>query len=339
MKRTEIQQYIGNQSQLGGSRHYVLTDGWGRNMRCIDITSGSGLQYTILPDRGMDISLASFKGTNLVYITCNGETHPAFFEPENIGWLRTFSGGLLTTCGLTYLGSPVNDEGEQLGLHGRYSTIPAKQVADLSEWIGDDYHIKVKGIVEEGHMFVYKLRLEREIETIQGTNKLRINDTVTNFGNKPSPYTILYHMNIGYPLLSEDSVLVIDPVKTMPRDDSAASGINEFKKFTKPQAGFREQVFDHLMKADSNGETITTLQNPKLGVALSIKFRVAQLPYLVQWKMLAQGEYVLGLEPCNIPGKNRKTLKEENILPWLNPGESSSNVIEIELCDINQILR
>lgn len=77
----------------------------------------------------------------------------------------------------------------------------------------------------------------------------------TNFGNKPSPYTILYHMNIGYPLLSEDSVLVIDPVKTMPRDDSAASGINEFKKFTKPQAGFREQVFDHLMKADSNVDT------------------------------------------------------------------------------------
>jgi len=157
MKRTEIQQYIGNQSQLGGSRHYVLSDGWGRNMRCIDITSGSGLQYTILPDRGMDISLASFKGTNLVYITCNGETHPAFFEPENIDWLQTFSGGLLTTCGLTYLGSPVNDEGEQLGLHGRYSTIPAKQVADLSEWIGDEYHIKVKGIVEEGHFFGYKL--------------------------------------------------------------------------------------------------------------------------------------------------------------------------------------
>jgi Domain of unknown function (DUF4432) len=58
---------------------------------------------------------------------------------------------------IKYLGSPVNDEGEQLGLHGRYSTIPAKQVADLSEWIGDEYHIKVKGIVEEGHFFGYKL--------------------------------------------------------------------------------------------------------------------------------------------------------------------------------------
>lgn len=334
MKRDEIQHYIGNQAQSGGSRHYILTDGWGRNLRCIDINSGNGLQYTVLPDRGLDISLASFKGINLVYITCNGETHPAFYEPENFGWLHTFAGGLITTCGLTYLGSPVTDEGEQLGLHGRYSTIPAKQVADLSGWIGDDYHIKIRGMVEEGYMFGNKLRLEREITTIQGQNRLCITDKVTNFGNKPSPYTILYHMNLGYPLLSEDAELIIDPAQTLPRDGSSASGMNEFKQFIKPQAGFREQVFDHFMKANSDGEAMATLQNVKLGIALTIKFKIVQLPYLVQWKMMGQGEYVLGLEPCNIPGKNRKVLKEENILPWLKPGESTSNNIEIILSDI-----
>ena len=37
----KIQQYIGNQSQLGGTRHYTLADGWGRNMRCIYIISES----------------------------------------------------------------------------------------------------------------------------------------------------------------------------------------------------------------------------------------------------------------------------------------------------------
>ena len=79
MKKTNISQYIGNQAQVGGTRHYVLTDGWARNLRCIDVNSGSGLQYTILPDRGMDISLASFNGINLVYLTCNGETHPSFY--------------------------------------------------------------------------------------------------------------------------------------------------------------------------------------------------------------------------------------------------------------------
>lgn len=334
MKRDEIQQYIGNQLQIGGSRHYLLTDGRGRNLRGIDINSGSGLQYTIMPDRGMDISLASFRGHNLVYITCNGETHPAFFEPENFGWLRTFAGGLLTTCGLTYLGAPVEDDGEHLGLHGRYSTIPARQVADLSEWIGDNYVIKIRGTVEEGNMFGNKLRLEREITTIQGTNNLCITDKVTNFGYKPSPFTILYHMNLGYPLLSEDAELIIDPAQTLPRDDSAASGMNEYKRFIKPQTGYREQVYDHKMKGNTNGETVVTLKNKKLGIALTIKFGIAQLPYLVQWKMMGQGEYVLGLEPSNIPGKNRKVLKEENILPYLQPNESVTNKIEVSLNEI-----
>ena len=169
-------QYIGNQSQIGCSRHYLLTDGWGKGLRAIDVNSGGGLQYTILPDRGMDISLASFKGTNLVYLTCNAETHPSFFEPEYLGWLRTFTGGLLTTCGLTYIGGPVNDGDEHLGLHGRYSTIPARQVADLSEWTGDDYCIKIKGTVEEGAIFGNKLRMEREIKTIRGHNNILITD-------------------------------------------------------------------------------------------------------------------------------------------------------------------
>ena len=334
MERNKLQQYIGNQAQIGGSRHYVLADGWARHLRAIDINSGSGLQYTIMPDRGMDISLASYKGINLVYLTCTGETHPAFYEPENFGWLRTFSAGLLTTCGLTYLGAPVTDGNEQLGLHGRYSTIPASQVSDLSEWVGDEYHIKIKGIVEEASIFGHKLRLERQIETIQGQNNLRITDKVTNFGYLPSPYTILYHMNLGYPLLCEDSTLTIEPQQTEARSDAAKTGMTNFREINPPTAGFQEQVFCHTMQANENGETSTCLQNKKLGVALTIKFNIKQLPYLIQWKMMGQGEYVLGLEPSNVPLKNRKELRDENRLPMLQPGESTTNSIEVVLTDI-----
>lgn len=331
MNRNEINQYIGNQTQIGGTRHYVLTDGWAKNLRAIDVNSGSGLQYTIMPDRGMDISLAGFKGTNLVYLTCNGETHPAFFEPENIGWLHTFTGGLLTTCGLTYIGGPVTDGNENLGLHGRYSTIPAKQVADLSEWVGDEYYIKIKGIVEEGIIFGNKLRLEREITTIQGHNNIILNDKITNFGSQPSPYTILYHMNLGYPLLCEDAELIIDPVQTLPRDSVAAEAMKDFKQFIKPKPGFNEQVFFHTMKPDVNGQSSATLQNKKLGIALTIKFDAVRLPYLTQWKMMGSGDYVLGLEPCNVPLKNRKVLRDEKILPLLEPGESTVHSIEVIL--------
>jgi galactose mutarotase-like enzyme len=334
MKKDELFQYIGNQAQLGGSRHYLLSDGRGRNMRGIDVNTGSGLQYTILPDRGMDISLASFKGHNLVYLSFNGETHPAFFEPGGFGWLNTFTGGLLTTCGLTYLGAPVKDGEEELGLHGRYSTIPARQVADLSGWVGDEYHIRLRGIIEEGHIFSYKLRLEREISSVQGHNIIRIKDTVTNTGYKTSPYTILYHMNLGYPLLCEDSELVIDPVSTVPATPHAAAGINEFRRFIKPQANCQEQVYFHAMKAENKDLAKVCLQNRKLGISLTIKFNADQLPYLTEWKMMGMGDYVLGLEPCNVPAKNRVELKEDNILPYLKAGETVINNIEVELSDL-----
>jgi hypothetical protein len=334
MKRNELLQYIGNQSQVGGSRHYVLSDGWGRGLRGIDVNSGSGLLYTILPDRGMDISLASYRGINLAYLTCNGETNPAFYEPEGLGWLRTFNGGLLTTCGLTWLGAPVVDGDEPLGLHGRYSTLPARQVADLSGWVGDEYHVIIRGIVEEGHLFGNKLRLERQIHTVQGHNSIHITDTITNFGFTPSPYTILYHINLGYPLLSEDANLQIDPVHTQPRTDVAAAGLKDFKKLQKPKSGYQEQVFIHTMPGDEDGETSVSLQNKKQGLALSVNFNINQLPYLIQWKMMGAGEYVLGLEPSNVPLKNRKELKEGNTLPYLQPGESTTNQVEVVLYDI-----
>jgi Domain of unknown function (DUF4432) len=334
MKREDLFQYIGNSAQIGGSRHYILSDGWGRNLRGIDVNSGSGLQYTIMPDRGMDISLASYKGHNLVFMTNNGETHPAFYEPAGLGWLHTFAGGLLTTCGLTYLGAPVTDGDEELGLHGRYSTIPAKQVADLSEWLGDEYHIRHRGVIEEGHLFGNKLRMEREISSVQGQNVIHISDTVTNFGYTTSPYTIMYHMNMGYPLLCEDAELIIDPVNTVAASPDALAGIKEYKQFSKPVAGYREQVFLHTLKTDDKGKTQVTLLNRKLGISLTIKFDKAQLPCLTQWKMMGQGDYVLGIEPGNVHSKSRLELRENNQLPVLKAGESVTNSIEVVLTDV-----
>jgi hypothetical protein len=335
MNKPELLNYIGNLSQIGGCRHYTLSEGWGRGMRATDINTGGGLQFTVLPDRGLDISLASYKGMNLVYLTCNGETHPSYYEPEGIGWLRTFAGGLLTTCGLTHLGPPCNDEGDELGLHGRYSTLPVKQLSDLSDWVGDEYHYKVRGIVEEGFLFGKKLRMDREIFSVCGQNKIRITDKITNFGNAASPYTILYHMNFGYPLLSEEAEFVIDPLETTPRDVDAAPGIKEFRNFIKPQQFYKEQVFFHTMKGDQHGETAVTLKNKKVGVAVNIKFNINQLPYITQWKMMGIGEYVLGIEPSNVKCKSRKTLRVENALPMLQPGEMTTNIIEISVDDIS----
>ena len=60
-------------------------------------------------------------------------------------------------------------------------------------------------------------------------------------------------MNLGYPLLSEDSELVIDPEKTVPRDDSALAGINEFIKFINEELATRS-VNTLILRVDYNYE-------------------------------------------------------------------------------------
>ena len=84
----------GDAYQLCGTRHYRLTDGRADGCRCIDVRTGSGLDFTVV---------------------------------------STFSAGLLTTLGPTHLGPACIDDGETLGLHGRLGAIPARRVADLSD--------------------------------------------------------------------------------------------------------------------------------------------------------------------------------------------------------------
>ena len=136
-------------------------------------------------------------------------------------------------------------------------------------------------------------------------------------------------MNLGFPLLSEDANLVVQAAETIARDADAQVGLKEFNCFPEPQPVYKEQVFTHIMKGNSSGETSASLINKKLGVELSIKFNIASLPFLTQWKMMGEGEYVLGLEPCNVPCKDRKELREQNFLPILQPGEIRSNRIEV----------
>ncbi len=333
--REELLRRAGNPAQLGGTRHYTLSDGRSKNVAAIDVDTGSGLRFTVLPDRGLDISLASYKGLKLVYLTPNGEVHPAFYEPEGLGWLRTFFGGLLTTCGLTYLGPPGFDEGQQLGLHGRYAASPARQMCDLSGWDGDEYRVVISGVVEECAVFGDKIRLTRTISTSLGSRALTICDVAENFGYATSPFTILYHVNAGFPLLDASARLLLTAKKSFALDETSAAGFDQWPVVSEPIPGFAEQNFLHTMARGQDGSATAALVNRELldGLGLYLRFDPEQLPYLNQWKMMAEGDYVMGIEPCNAPCANRAELRSQDLLPVLEPGQSHTNRIEIGVLD------
>ena len=334
-KRSELERRIGNTSQLGGLLPFEYSAGAARGTRAIEFDCGSGFRFTTVPDRGLDIYACTYKGINLVYRTPNGVVHPAFYSARGDEWLRTFYGGLLTTCGLTYFGAAGDDDEEELGLHGRYSTIPAARVNDTSHWNGDDYVLEVSGITEESVFFGSKLKLSRSISAKLGNRHVCIRDRVQNFGYRSSPLTILYHINAGFPLLDDTAELVIASVDVAPEDEQSRQGMAQRMKVSEPVPDFKEHNFLYTVARDSEGSSRAALVNRDLarGLGLYVLFTGTTLPYLNVWKMMACGEYVVALEPCNTRVANRAILRQTKELPFLKPGERHEFELQIGVLD------
>jgi hypothetical protein len=69
---------------------------------------------------------AFYNQHSLTWLSSRGIVPPQLFPDKGLNWLRTFAGGLLTTCGLTHAGGPETDEFGERGLHGLISNIPAE---------------------------------------------------------------------------------------------------------------------------------------------------------------------------------------------------------------------
>lgn len=333
LSRQELLQRVGSMAQVGELRSAELNDGLERGVRIVDVQTGTGFQFTVAVDRGLDIGSASYRGIPLAWRSPTTTVAPSFFEPEGRGWLRGFGGGLVTTCGLTYFGAPTLDEGQTLGMHGRISYAPASHLTYGGNWLGDEYEMCVRGDVREVSALGENLLLRRCISARLGESRLALDDTVTNEGSASTPHMLLYHISLGFPILSEDSELVSPSVRVTPRDDAAAMGLEQHRRFEPPTSHFREQVFYHQLQPDASGMAQAALVNRAFaqgqGLGVYVRWRLDELPYLVQWKMMGQGTYVCGLEPATNRVEGRAKERAEGHLIVLEPGESRHYGLEI----------
>jgi len=332
LNRSELLQRVGHMDQVAGIKLLEAADGLARGSRVFQVWTGSGLSFSVLADRALDISACHYHGVSLAWLSPVGEAHPAYYEPEGAGWLRSFPGGLLVTGGLDQFGYPCTDEGEALGLHGRVSNLPARYVNYRAAWQGDQYELEITGEVRQARVFGENLVLRRRILTALGSTKIRLEDEVTNEGFVPHPHMILYHFNLGYPLLGETAHLQVKVEKTSPRDAEAEVGLADWMNFQPPTQDYREQVFYHTPVADAAGQIRVELRNPARGLGLRWTYQQADLPHLFQWKMMGQGTYVLGVEPANSSGMaGRAAARAGGDLPYLAPGESRRYALEVEV--------
>ena len=62
LTRRDLAARTGMLSQLAGVQLYTLEDGVERGVRCLEFRTGSGLVFTVLVDRAMDIARCEYRG-------------------------------------------------------------------------------------------------------------------------------------------------------------------------------------------------------------------------------------------------------------------------------------
>ena len=184
--------------------------------------------------------------------------------------------------------------------------------------------LTVEGTMREARIFGENLRLHRTYTFSYGEDAFTLTDTVTNHGFGARPFLLSYHINFGYPLLCEDTEILLDSLGVEPRDAHAAQEISRWREIKPPTYPYQECCYFHELAEDAQGRSGYTIYNPRRHIGVRVSWKHADLPCFCQWKMLGKGEYVLGMEPLNAPLDGKKIGEEGCTAPVLQPGESKT---------------
>ena len=329
---------FGNMSQAAGLRRYVLCDGRAAGVEAVDVDTGGGLSFTVLPGRGMDIAWARYRGAPVSYITKAGVSGPAYLDRRGMQWLGSFFAGLLTTCGMQNGGPPCEEEHPVIGrvpygLHGDVSNTGADNVCLWEEWTKDGYRMLVTGRVQEGRLHAEHLSLRREISATLGEKRFFVHDTYTNETDIATPLMFFYHINLGYPVLDEGARFVAPSLCAKPVSPAAKAAADPYDLCRTPVPGVLEQQFYHTFAADATGRTVMALVNDGLELGVYLRYSVEQMPCFAQWKVGRTGEYVFAFEPGNCHPIGREAARANGTLPVLAPFASHEAAFELGILD------
>lgn len=311
----------------------TLNDGVSAGVDLLRVELASNFTATLLPTRGLGLQSVQVGEFEFAWRSPQRRpVHPQFVplgEPSGLGWLDGFT-ELLVRCGLTSNGAPEHDGRGQLvyPLHGRIANLPAHSLEARSPSPGI---LEVSGCVDEIRFHFDKWRLRTTYRFFEGESRIQIEDRVENLAGARRDFQMLYHYNLGQPLLDAGSRIHVPHRKIAPRNQHAASGLNEWPSVPGPKSGFEEQVYFFTPLADQNGRSLAVLENASGSAASAIEFSPEELSCFSLWKNpVAEADgYVVGLEPAtNYP--NPKSIERgRGRTVWLEP--EASHTITIDL--------
>ncbi len=266
---------ISNSLQVGYVRRYTLTEGKENGLKVVELCN-STLRVLLNESKALDIMQVWHKGVNMSFVSKNG------FTARETPFLNRFEGGMLYSCGLDSIGGR-----EGYTLHGTFHNNPAKIVEILEE----EDCLQVKAVTEITSLFGENLAMERTV-TLRG-GKLKLEDTLVNRGTREEDYCLLYHINLGYPMLDEGTEVLVDAASIKPRTPHSAANMDAQEVFPAPMDNEEERCY--LIE---NNQDFVTVHNRKLGRKLTLSYSKDTLPCFLQWSSPASQDYALGLEPA-----------------------------------------
>ena len=324
---------VSNIAQVGGIETSVLDNGLGKGVRIAWINTGTGLRFKVVIDRALDIADAFFNQYSLSWLNHPGVVAPQPFSNRGTDWLRTFGGGLITTCGLSHVGGPEQDEHGERGLHGLISNISAEVVSIIQpDPARGIFSMSITGIIKQTQIFGPSLELKRTISATLGSSIIHLHDEIINRGNETAPHMLLYHCNFGWPLADEGAQIFCNGEKTI-----TCPTVSE------KHNGSGQDVFFIDSAPNKEGICVCGIENKKIGLAAVLKFPKKQLPWLTNWQHWSKGEYVTGIEPGTHPPIGQSKAREEGSLIFIAPGETRAYDLEIDILNnqeaINKIIQ
>lgn len=290
-------------------------------MRVIDVAPHGGISFRLLPDRGLDVGQAWFRGTPLAWLSDRGELGP-LDDLDGMRWADAFGGGLMTTCGLRNVGMP--SEGH--GLHGTFSHLRASNVT-VARSTDDHGTISVSGSIIDGGEQP-ELTVERTITAWGGRGRVEVSDVASNTGTSVADAPLLYHFNFGWPVWSGSASLDLDAHETVARDSESEPALDRWRVPPEPEDG-PEWVLEHRAKAHG-GRARARVENEDLGLGLMISWNVDQLPIVNQWLDPNPGMAVLGIEPANCTTRGRAFERARGTMPTIEPGARRTTSLIVE---------
>lgn len=331
----DVKQYSAGLGTYAGTRLCTLEDGVERGQRVLEMRSGGGLDVDIMVDRSGDVGRLSLAGSTLSWHGVGGLPSPWLINADSDrgqGFLRGF-GGFLNTCGLDHIRQPETDtaiyaEHEALveidyPLHGRGALHPATlRGHGMVDEDSAQQIIFCETEYVQAMPFTSALRLRRRVEMPFGDQIIRINDKVRNVGNGDAVHMMLYHFNLGFPLVRPGMQLDLADDRCIWQSETH----DALAEFGTPDAASNHSLSTFQHRED---QSVIRLSHADDGTALTLTYPTDTLPFCQILRMQRPGSYGLAIEPCTTSARTRKQARDTGQLVILQPGEERNYQLEL----------